>query len=231
MSSMITVEEALRRTLASAETPLEEEKVALDKAYGRVLGARPQGAAHPAAVSQFRHGRLRFARRRHGLAAGDAEGDRRVGRRTRVRRRAGSGRGGAHLHRRAHAGRRRRHRHSGGRRARGRAHPSFGHRVGARQSPPGRHGLPGGRAPALGWPPSHSPRCRAGGRRQPRRAWRAPARPGRDPGDRRRTGCARRRAGARADHRLQQFRRRRGLSRRAEASRSISGSRSTSSAR
>ena len=37
MSSMITVEEALRRTLASAETPLEEEKVALDKAYGRVL--------------------------------------------------------------------------------------------------------------------------------------------------------------------------------------------------
>ena len=37
MSSMITVEEALRRTLASAETPLEEEKVALEKAYGRVL--------------------------------------------------------------------------------------------------------------------------------------------------------------------------------------------------
>ena len=34
---MITVEEALRRVLASAETPLEEEKVALDKAYGRVL--------------------------------------------------------------------------------------------------------------------------------------------------------------------------------------------------
>ena len=37
VSSMITVEEALRRVLASAETPLEEEKVALDKAYGRVL--------------------------------------------------------------------------------------------------------------------------------------------------------------------------------------------------
>ena len=37
VSSMITVEEALRRVLASAETPLGEEKVALDKAYGRVL--------------------------------------------------------------------------------------------------------------------------------------------------------------------------------------------------
>lgn len=37
MSGMITVEEALARTLASAETPLEEEKVALETAYGRVL--------------------------------------------------------------------------------------------------------------------------------------------------------------------------------------------------
>ena len=38
-SPMITVEEALRRVLASAETPLEEEKVALEKAYGRVLAS------------------------------------------------------------------------------------------------------------------------------------------------------------------------------------------------
>jgi len=37
MSPMISVEEALKRVLASAETPLEEEKVALEKAYGRVL--------------------------------------------------------------------------------------------------------------------------------------------------------------------------------------------------
>jgi molybdopterin molybdotransferase len=37
MSSMISVEEALKRVLASAETPLEEEKVALQVAYGRVL--------------------------------------------------------------------------------------------------------------------------------------------------------------------------------------------------
>ena len=37
MSPMIAVEEALKRVLASAETPLEEEKVALSSAYGRVL--------------------------------------------------------------------------------------------------------------------------------------------------------------------------------------------------
>ena len=37
MSGMITVEEALRRVLASAETPLAEERVALDVAHGRVL--------------------------------------------------------------------------------------------------------------------------------------------------------------------------------------------------
>jgi molybdopterin molybdotransferase len=37
MSAMITVEESLARVLASAETPLAEEKVALDNAYGRVL--------------------------------------------------------------------------------------------------------------------------------------------------------------------------------------------------
>jgi molybdopterin molybdotransferase len=34
---MITVEEALARVLASAEEPLDEEKVALDSAFGRVL--------------------------------------------------------------------------------------------------------------------------------------------------------------------------------------------------
>jgi molybdopterin molybdotransferase len=37
MSTMITVEEALKRVLASADTPLEEEKVALRSAYARVL--------------------------------------------------------------------------------------------------------------------------------------------------------------------------------------------------
>ena len=37
MSAMISVEEALKRVLASAETPLEEEKVALQAGYGRVL--------------------------------------------------------------------------------------------------------------------------------------------------------------------------------------------------
>jgi molybdopterin molybdotransferase len=37
MSAMITVEEALARVLASAQQPLEEEKVALEETYGRVL--------------------------------------------------------------------------------------------------------------------------------------------------------------------------------------------------
>jgi molybdopterin molybdotransferase len=37
MSSMISVEEALKRVLASAETPLGEETVALQAGYGRVL--------------------------------------------------------------------------------------------------------------------------------------------------------------------------------------------------
>ena len=37
MSGMIAVEEALRRVLASAETPLEEEQVAISSAHGRVL--------------------------------------------------------------------------------------------------------------------------------------------------------------------------------------------------
>src|SRR3984957_7536035 len=37
MSAMISVQEALKRVLASAEAPLEAEKVALKEAYGRVL--------------------------------------------------------------------------------------------------------------------------------------------------------------------------------------------------
>ena len=36
---MITVEEALRRVLASAETPLGDETVDLEMAYGRVLAS------------------------------------------------------------------------------------------------------------------------------------------------------------------------------------------------
>ncbi len=37
MSPMISVEEALARVLASAETPLEEENIALESSYGRIL--------------------------------------------------------------------------------------------------------------------------------------------------------------------------------------------------
>ena len=69
MSAMITVEEALARVLASAETPLEEEKVALRSGLRPRAGARPYGVAHPAAVPQFRHGRLRAARGGHGVGA------------------------------------------------------------------------------------------------------------------------------------------------------------------
>jgi hypothetical protein len=53
MSAMITVEEALARVLASAETPLEEEKVALRQGAG---AARDLGRA-PSRPSQLRHGR------------------------------------------------------------------------------------------------------------------------------------------------------------------------------
>ena len=37
MNAMMTVEEALARVIASGAPPLEEEKVALEQAYGRVL--------------------------------------------------------------------------------------------------------------------------------------------------------------------------------------------------
>jgi len=43
MKAMMTVEEALARVIASGAPPLEEEKVALEQAYGRVL-ARDLGA-------------------------------------------------------------------------------------------------------------------------------------------------------------------------------------------
>ena len=66
MSAMITVEEALARVLASAEAPLDEEKVALEAAYGRVLARDIKALQDPAAVRQLRHGRLCGARRRHG---------------------------------------------------------------------------------------------------------------------------------------------------------------------
>ena len=85
---MITVEEALRRVLASAETPLEEEKVALADGLWPGARSRPLRRCAPSRRSQFRHGRLRAARRRYGLAARDAEGDRRVRRRPGLRRRA-----------------------------------------------------------------------------------------------------------------------------------------------
>ena len=131
-SPMITVEEALRRVLASAETPLGEEKVALEKAYGRVLASdvkalRTQPPFPNSAMDGYA---LRAADTASPPATLNVIGEFAAGRAFAGA--ARSRRGGAHLHRRADAGRRRRDRYSGGRRARGRAHPSFGARVEAR---------------------------------------------------------------------------------------------------
>ena len=124
MSSMITVEEALKRVLASAETPLEEEKVALQAAYGRVL-------AHDLKALRTQPPFPNSAMDGYALRSADAASapatlsvGRRIRRGPRLRGRRRSGRGGAHLHRRAHARRRRHDRHSGGREPRGRADPS-----------------------------------------------------------------------------------------------------------
>ena len=123
MSAMITVEEALARVLASAEAPLEEEKVALEAGLRPCAGARHQGAQRtqpPFANSAMDGYAVRAADTAQ--APADLDGDRRVGGGPRFRGRPRSGRSGAHLHRRADARRRRRHRHSGGCPARGRPH-------------------------------------------------------------------------------------------------------------
>ena len=133
MSAMITVEEALKRVLASAETPLDEEKVALEAAYGRVL-ARDLKALRtqpPFANSAMDGYAVRAADTANASATLTVIGESAAGRAFGGRGR--SGRGGAHLHRRADARRRRRHRHSGGRPARGRAHQALGRRPRRRQ--------------------------------------------------------------------------------------------------
>ena len=101
MSGMISVEEALARVLASAATPLGEERGGARSRARPRAGARCGRAAHPAALRQFGHGRLRAARRRRGQPARDADRDRRSRRGPRLRRRRRRGPGGAHLHRRA----------------------------------------------------------------------------------------------------------------------------------
>ena len=119
MSAMITVEEALARVLASAQAPLDEEKVALDAAYGRVLtrGLKALRTQPPFANSSMDGYAVRAADTAIAPATLTVISESAAGRRLRGRRR--SRRGGAHLHRRADACRRRRHRHSGGRPARG----------------------------------------------------------------------------------------------------------------
>ncbi len=120
MSPMITVEEALARVLASAETPLNEEKVALEAAYGRVLAQdlnalRTQPPFPNSAMDGYA---LRSADTASRPATLMVVGKSAAGRAFEGA--LGRGRGGAHLHRRAHARGRRRHRHSGGREPRGR---------------------------------------------------------------------------------------------------------------
>ena len=206
-SPMITVEEALGRVLASAETPLEEEKVALEKAYGRVLARdvkalRTQPPFPNSAMDGYA---LRAADTASPPATLKVIGESAAGRAfagalgpgEAVRIFTGAPmpdgadaiviqedveREGERIRLSAPASKRDNLRPAG---------MDFQRR----------------RAPALGRPPSHSPRRRACRSGQSQRARRAPARPGRDPGDRRRTGRARRRAGPGADHRLQQFRR------------------------
>ena len=77
---MITVEEALTRVLASAERRSRRNRSRLKRLRPRAC-PRPYRAAHPAAVCQFRDGRLRHARGRRGVGACDAEGGRRSPRR------------------------------------------------------------------------------------------------------------------------------------------------------
>ena len=125
MSAMITVEEALARVIASGAPPLEEEKVALEEAYGRVLvrdlkALRTQPPFPNSAMDGYA---LRAADTAPAPATLTVIGESAAGRAFEGRCRPG--RGGAHLHRRADAGRRRLHRHSGGRRARGASASGF----------------------------------------------------------------------------------------------------------
>ena len=115
MSAMITVEEALARVLASGDPPLEEEKVALEQAYGRVLvrdlkALRTQPPFPNSAMDGYA---LRAADTASAPATLTVVGESAAGRAFEGVGRPG--RGGAHLHRRADARRRRSDRHSGGR--------------------------------------------------------------------------------------------------------------------
>ena len=115
MSPMMTVEEALARVLASADEPLDEEKVALEAAYGRVLAHDLKALrTQPPFPNSAMDG---YARALGGYDAAPATltvvGESAAGRAFEGVARSGSG--GAHLHGRADARGRRRHRHPGGR--------------------------------------------------------------------------------------------------------------------
>ena len=114
MKAMMTVEEALARVIASGAPPLEEEKVALESAYGRVL-VRDLGALRtqpPFPNSAMDGYALRAADTTPAPTTLTVIGESAAGRAFEGSCRPG--RGGAYLHRRADAARRRFHRHSGG---------------------------------------------------------------------------------------------------------------------
>ena len=106
MSDLISVAEALRRVLDSAASPLEEEFVALDAAFGRTL-ARDIAAKRsqpPFANSAMDGYALRAADAADPPAALTLIGEAAAGKRVFRLRRAPPG--GAHFHRRADARRR-----------------------------------------------------------------------------------------------------------------------------
>ena len=169
MSSMISVEEALKRVLASAETPLEEEKVALPAAYGRVLAhdlkaLRTQPPFPNSAMDGYAH-----PLRGYSFCARDPQIGRRIRRGPRLRGSRRSGRGGAHLHRRAHA--------DGADTIviqedvsrEGELIRLSTDRADRGQSAPGRHGLSVRPNPHRSWLSTRPPGCRAGGGRKPHR--------------------------------------------------------------
>ena len=209
MSAMISVEEALNRVLASAETPLEEEQVALQEAYGRVLAhdlkaLRTQPPFPNSAMDGYA---IRSADTASAPATLMVVGESAAGRAFEGV--VGAGQAVRIFTGCADAGRRRHHRHSGRREPRGRPYPSVSDRAAGGQPASCGHGLSCRRHPHPRWPPTGSPGRGAGGGGEPHRPKRPSTRTGRDSGDRRRTGRAGRRTGAGADRRLQQFRRRR----------------------
>ena len=135
--ALLPVDEALARCSRAFDAARGRDRGAR-RGRGRVLGRGRRGAADPAALRCFGHGRLCGPRRRRGGRAARAEGDRHVAAGARLRGPRRARRGGAHLHRRAGAGRRRRHPHPGERRERRRRRVAVERRRARPPHPPAR---------------------------------------------------------------------------------------------